>query len=307
MGKLKRTYKGFLLTAFLILSAMNPISAKASSESDSKIVGFHQYTFLHGWALISFPFLPDNVLPTLDSVIGTQLTGSSDQDSADYVLTYNPANGEWISAFLNGEGLWEGELASDTLQRELAYWVHVADSSPDTQIVYIYGSGRDEENLVRGVFEPGEHLIGSYWSAPLEFNQSGLGNAGIVPVPGLIPSVVNSGFDKILGYEQDLGFYTIAWFDGTEWHGSVDSFAPGKGYVLSCHNQLEWLSYPRPDLPSATVGDIQPSGKHFQASGKKEKTSIVVPPQVPGSRISNSSSSETGLDNGAGLKRRMKK
>lgn len=242
-----RAVFGALPAALLVcLAVTEPLFAQAESTPTSA-VGFYRLMLRQGWNLISLPLVPDH--PLVSEVFDEALTGGGRERSADRVLAWDPDLEEWIVAWKSTEVGWQGPLAADTVRLDVAYWVQIRDDHPDSQEVLLYGTVREDSTLDRGVFEPGEHLIGSIWAASLPLESAGLAEAGWRASSGLVPLISGDPQpDLLLAYDAERGWFRAAWLDGEAWRGEFDAFQTGAGYLLWLHDTLDWADYPRPDL-----------------------------------------------------------
>ncbi len=238
-----------LLAVFII-----PTSSFCEVESPSSPAGCYKYMFYHGWNLVSFPFLPEE--PVISEVFEEVLTGGLIEEESDRIFGFDDISGEWISAWKDLDGEWHGELADTILSYESAYWIYINEANPDSQIVFVYGNANNEPVINRGVFEPGLHMVGSVWAGDLNLENSGLETAGFLPIEGLLPANPDgfheNSLELVLSFDNENGWYQVAWFDGGNWRGQFNAFEPAKGYYIWLQEQKNWYYYRRPDMLNTT-------------------------------------------------------
>ncbi|MDP8205159.1 MAG: hypothetical protein P9L92_00710 [Candidatus Electryonea clarkiae] len=268
--------------------AINTIYSE--TESTSSPVGFHKFMFRNGWNFISFPFMPTDA--SIQTVFAESLIGGESEAVADRIITFDPVEGRWESAWRDTLGIWQGLLIEDSLRFELSYWVFIREDHPDSQIVEIFGSARNDEVINRGIFEPGLHFIGSIWSGILSLDNAGLDNAGIESSSGLFPSdpgaIREGGVESVLAYDNISGWYQVAWYDGGNWHGDFNSFKPGRGYYLWLKERRSWFLFRRPDQTNVDTQQINMNNDspvrksipvdNYDAIAKDPRTTLPLPP-----------------------------
>ncbi|MBZ0265583.1 hypothetical protein K8I28_13045 [bacterium] len=236
----------------------------------SQSSGFYTYTFRTGWNLISFPVLPSE--PYIPTVFHDKLTPGDSLENSDAIMTFDPEVGEWQWAWLSEEFGWQGDLVEQELKRELGYWVFIPEIHSDSQSVTIYGLAEDSQNINRGTFEAGVHLIGSVWAGDLPLDDTGLEVAGLRASDGLFsstPHIEPSSFEYVLGYDSKTGWYTLAWHDGRQWFGDFKQLSAGNGYLLYLSNELHWTHFPRPDQVDQGINLNKKSAVSMKQTVKK--------------------------------------
>ncbi len=301
-----RCEKAIILTIILvgILLIMSP--AHAQLESPSSPAGFIRYSFEEGWNAISLPFLQEDEdledVFTDDLSLECFLTGGATEEESDRVLVFDPEFGQWISAWIDEDGDWQGSLTSRDPRYDWVYWVQIREGHQRNDELLVRGLGCNEPMIDRGVYQPGMHFISPIWAGEFELRFSGLEEAGY-------------SFDSIL--PQDPDEYTgevsnyILEFDGNGWHrvaystsllridkwdGNLNAFTPGKAYILVIHEPIDWYYYRRPDLAGPTATNATQSNSERPVRKAVSVTSYRVSdlpplPEVQRHQTRNESSS----------------
>ncbi len=242
----------------LLLAMLSPSISSGESESPAAgSVGFETLLLHPGWNLISFPHLDED--DTVASVFGVRLLPGESEQEADNVFGLDPQSGQWVSAWLDMNDIWRGELSDDTLTVDAAYWVHLRDDHEAPVELRLFGSARMDSTIARGLFSPGIHPVGSLYAASLTLDQTGLAQSGYTVSEALVPPTGDDVAPGLYGYAAREGFYRVALLTEAGWRGSLSSLDPGAGYLLVLAEELVWQGYRRPDLEPLAPGDLDPA------------------------------------------------
>ncbi|MBU0676906.1 MAG: hypothetical protein KJ626_02225 [Verrucomicrobia bacterium] len=126
--------------------------------------------------LVGIPFTSED--QSIESVLGSQLAASTDQESADIVIKWNAGGQEYSAAYRmeSGENLWSDTTGGDgassmTLQPGEAFWIQ--NNQLAAQPVYLVGDvALSETNISELV--PGFNLIAFPYSSSVAFEDTGL-------------------------------------------------------------------------------------------------------------------------------------
>jgi hypothetical protein len=206
-----------------------------------------------GWSLVSLPLLPSST--ALDDLIGDQLTGSCDPETADSVLFWDPATGyesawycdcdEWGEPFDN-HWLTGYSQTSLTLDPDEGMWVQ--NKSGAAEVFTVVGDvGTSDRVIDIGV---GWTLFGTAFPVARALDDAG------IPATGTCDPETA---DVILSWDASTQSYESAWYcDCDEWGEPFDNhwltgyaqtsiqLAPGSGYwYQNRHTAFTW-TYPAP-------------------------------------------------------------
>lgn len=256
--------KWVLLSAAGVLLCGQTLLAAESESQPSEAVGAHVFTFRPGWNLISFPIMDEN--STFEELFFDILEGYGSPEGSDLIKGINPETGVMDSLWIDHGYLPVGGLAEVVPSPEAAYWLYRnPDFVENARLVQI-GRPRTDASINRGSFEPGSHLVGSYYADVVPFSESGLEEAGIEHSPGIL-GPAGDGLEGVLGWDNLAQRYRMAFFDGERWRGDLPAMKAGHGYLLWNRHQINWEQF------------ADPSQAHL------EVTSLVSPTISPVKRV----------------------
>jgi hypothetical protein len=230
----------------LLINATQVFAHGIPSESDeSSTTGYHIIHLNVGWNLISFPSLNPEV--RAGDILLNFLTRGDSVEEADVMYGIDHENGGWKIVWRQTNGQWNGDLRFDYLSSDEAFWVLIREGHDEVDLP-IVGPPDTSPNIVRGLYEAGNHLIGTMWPVPQSLSNAGLTDAGFMGFGGLHDSNGNLS-DLVIGYDSEMGFYSVAWHDGDAWRGSNYKLEVGMGYLLYVNHDILWDIYPMPQNP----------------------------------------------------------
>ncbi len=247
---------------------------RPSESEQSSTTGYHIIHLNVGWNLVSFPSLNPDVSPS--SIFLDYLTRGDDIEGSDVIYGVDHENGGWKIAWRQTNGQWNGELRLDNLNRDEAYWVLIREGHDEIDLPVV-GPPDTTMNISRGLYEAGDHLIGTMWPEPKYLRNAGLTDAGFIGFGGLHDRSGNLA-DMVIGYNSEEGFYTVAWHDGEIWRGDYSRFEAGHGYLLHINHAILWDRYSKPgwDVPEPeNNSDVQ---IHHPIRSNSSNQSFDLPP-----------------------------
>jgi hypothetical protein len=221
----------------------------------SNRVGKFNIAVAPGWNMASLPLLPGSA--ALDEVIGDQLSGTCDSATADRVLAWNAATGEYEMAWYCDCDAW-GEPWDDhwltgfeqttlTLEPDMGIWIE--NRSGVTETVVVLGDLAAADRVLH--VGPGWQMAGTAYPVPVALDEAD------IPATGTCDSATA---DRLLYWNTDTQEYEMAWYcDCDEWGQPWDDhwltgfeqtevqLVPGKGaWLQNRHDPFTWV-YPHPD------------------------------------------------------------
>ncbi len=212
-----------------------------------------------GRNLVSLPLVPKD--SSITSVLGSQLTGSTNAISSDLVLVWTGSEYEtaWLVEGTNSpyEGKWvtqSGDRESPlVLTPDMSFWIVIRNNHADS-ILMVTGSISSGPSRSKTLAR-GQNFLGCPYPVAMSLEQSELAQDGVV-----IGSSFSAGSDQLRKWTGSG--WEIAWLvagTGTAWDGkwmngagteiSTMQFEPGKGYLLFIKHDnpnKEW-TIPNPD------------------------------------------------------------
>ena len=241
-------------------------------------IGKCDFVLLPGWNLISLPVL--NSETSIDSVIGSQLTGGNNFSTSDVIYYFDGSSYQSAWCYEPTQK-WYGTLTD--IESDKGYWVKILSGHTDTLLTFV-GTVSDTSRKITVI--PGWNMIGSSYPVEVVLSESNLAGSGLTGGPTFAQS------DKI--YEYGSSGYSSAWLYSvtSTWYGALTSLRPGKGYwiwVLDGHSGFTW-DFTRQQPQAITVG-VQPKVK--QVYTEIESKDGEDKPEVPRkTRMMKSLSSE---------------
>ena len=254
-----------LTTKLLLLSLLLlPIHSRGEeSESlPSKTVGCQTFLLRSGWNLVSITVM--DVLDDWDDLFGSALDGGMSEEEADRIIGLDPISGEAVFAWMDLGDSWHGSLLQANPERTAAYWVQRRSEHGDSVLVVWTGDPIPSGQMERGVFQPGQHMIGTVYPDSVDLEQSGLAESGLTPSDGLLGIDPAAGFgaEALLDWDETQQRYRVAYWDGEQYRGEITHFVPGRGYLLAISHSLHWEGYGIPgDRVEATATSTLPGAR----------------------------------------------
>ncbi|MCB2200559.1 hypothetical protein KQI63_14210 [bacterium] len=232
-----------LPAAAVLLLGCQPLLAEESESPPSDAVGAHVFTFTPGWNLISFPLIDEN--DTFVELFYGHLDGTGTSENSDLIRGINPETGLMDSLWFEEGMVPHGGLALHPPSPGAAYWLYRNPMFEENARLVVMGQPRTEPSLDRGTFEPGTHLVGTFYADVIPFSESGLAEAGIEPSPGIL-GPEGDGVEAVLGWDTIEQRYRMAYFDGEQWRGDLPAMLPGHGYLLWNRHLIDWDQFADP-------------------------------------------------------------
>lgn len=222
-------------------------------------LGVFNVALTKGRNLVSLPLIPAD--SSITSVLGSQLTGSTNSISSDLAMVWNGTEYEAAWLVEGTASPYEGKWVTQSGDREsplvltpdMSFWIVIRNNHADS-IVMVTGSIHSEParsmTLARG-----QNFLGCPFPTAVPLAESELAADGVV-----MGSSFSAGSDQLRKWTGSG--WEIAWLvrgTGTEWDGkwmngagtglSTMQFEPGKGYLLYIKHDnpnKEW-TIPNPD------------------------------------------------------------
>ncbi len=222
-------------------------------------LGVYNVPLDKGRNLISLPLVPAD--SSITSVLGDQLTGSTNSISSDLAMVWNGSEYEAAWLVEGTASPYEGKWVTQSGDREsplvltpdMSFWIVIRNNHADS-ILMVTGSISSESARLM-TLERGQNFLGCPYPVAVSLEQSELAQDGVV-----MGSSFSAGSDQLRKWTGSG--WDIAWLvsgTGTEWDGkwmngagtalSTMQFEPGKGYLLFIKHDnpnKEW-TFPNPD------------------------------------------------------------
>lgn len=250
--------KGKVLVVLVALLLASSVFALESGPSNP--VGFFTLTISrqvgsNGYNLVSFPTIPTDA--SLTNTLGAQLPGGAFASNATQIQWYDAGAipPTYRTAFKTNTGtIWNTGGGITQLETRKGYYILLRSSSPLTSYsVVVAGNVNVGPATDMGTIYVGYNMVGSAYAAPVLFANSNI----VSGTTRFVGGAFSTASDQIIGL---LGTsFQTAWRNNSGvWQGPINSFEPGRGYLVLRRSgrtpaNYTWPDYPVPPSVSSTA------------------------------------------------------
>jgi subtilisin-like proprotein convertase family protein len=229
----------------------------SQNGTDSQIVGMYKITVHEGMNLISLPLIPFST--ALKDVIGIQVTGGSNEGSADRIWVWNGSNYEfaWLvegtGSIYDGKWFTGNSETTITLEADQGAWLQIRPGHGD-QDMYLLGEVSSADRSIP--LSVGMNLIGTCYPVSVPLGDQGANDSNLWE-SGATGATNEGGADRVWNWTGSN--YQFHWlvegvnptYDGLWFmsnNASTLQLEPGKGYWVQIrpgHDGFFWV-YPKP-------------------------------------------------------------